>query len=71
MNGVIPSTLHQCYKFYTNGVKMVIGDLKPLIEAESQFTNAKVYIDSDVSFKVLLMKYHTMGDSKSKKDENV
>ena len=41
MNGVIPFTLHQCFKFYANGVKTVIGDLKPFTEAELYFADAK------------------------------
>ena len=28
-NGVIPSTLHQCFKFYKRGVKKVEVDTKP------------------------------------------
>ena len=40
-NGVIPSTLHQCFKFYRGGVKKVVADTKPFTEVESYFADAK------------------------------
>ncbi|KAB2615234.1 hypothetical protein D8674_021822 [Pyrus ussuriensis x Pyrus communis] len=39
-NGVVPSTLHQCLKFYREGVKVIQGDTKPFTEAESHFADA-------------------------------
>ena len=48
-NGVIPSTLHQCFKFNKGGVKIVVGDLKPFTEAESYFADAKFYTDTGSS----------------------
>ncbi|KAB2604851.1 hypothetical protein D8674_037138 [Pyrus ussuriensis x Pyrus communis] len=47
-NGVVPSTLHQCLKFYREGVKVIQGDTKPFTEAESHFADAKFYMDEDV-----------------------
>ncbi|XP_057775222.1 uncharacterized protein LOC130994205 [Salvia miltiorrhiza] len=45
-NGVIPSTLHQCFKYYQNGVvRKVVGDHKPFTEAESHFADAKFYLE--------------------------
>ena len=40
-NGVIPSTLHQCFKFYRGWVKKVAADTKPFTEVESYFADAK------------------------------
>ena len=46
-NDVVPSTLHQCFKFYHGGVKTVIGDTKPFTEAESYFADSKFYSDEE------------------------
>ncbi|KAM2657977.1 hypothetical protein EV1_013288 [Malus domestica] len=46
-NGVVPSTLHQCLKFYRERVKVIYGDTKPFTEAESHFAVAKFYMDED------------------------
>ncbi|KAM1292030.1 hypothetical protein ACFX13_019381 [Malus domestica] len=35
-NGVVVSTLHQCLKFYREGVKVIQGDTKPFIKVKSQ-----------------------------------
>ncbi|KAM1094242.1 hypothetical protein ACFX2B_009148 [Malus domestica] len=47
-NGVVPSTLHQCLKFYLEGAKVIQGDTKPFTEAESHFANAKFYMDEEI-----------------------
>ncbi|KAM1084838.1 hypothetical protein TB2_022687 [Malus domestica] len=47
-NGVVPSTFHQCLKFYRKRVKVIYGDTKPFTEAESHFTDAKFYMDEDM-----------------------
>ncbi|KAL0413497.1 UNVERIFIED_CONTAM: hypothetical protein Sradi_1551400 [Sesamum radiatum] len=45
-NAVVPSTWHQCFKYYCNGVvKKVLGDSRPFTEAEAHFTDAKYYIE--------------------------
>ncbi|KAL0287171.1 UNVERIFIED_CONTAM: hypothetical protein Sangu_2704100 [Sesamum angustifolium] len=45
-NAVVPSTWHQCFKYYRNGiVKKVLGDNKPFTEVESHFADAKYYIE--------------------------
>ena len=46
-NGVVPSSLHQCFKFYSGGVKTVVGDTKPFTEAESYFADSKFYSDEE------------------------
>ena len=47
-NGVIPWTLHQCFKFYRGGVKKVEADTKPFAKVESYFVDAKFYTEKDV-----------------------
>lgn len=55
-NGVVPSTLHQCVKFYSSGVKTIQWDTKPFTEAELYFTDAKFYIDEDMVSEALPIK---------------
>ena len=52
-NGVIPLTLHQCFKFYRGGVKKVETDTNPFTEVESYFADAKFYTENDVILEVL------------------
>ncbi|KAM1624624.1 hypothetical protein ACFX2K_022786 [Malus domestica] len=46
-NGVMPSTLYQCLKYYLEGVKVIQGDTKPFIEAKSHFADVKFYMDEE------------------------
>ncbi|XP_049370599.1 uncharacterized protein LOC125835509 [Solanum verrucosum] len=44
-NTIIPSTYHQCLKYYDDGVaKRIIADDNPFTEAEAHFVNAKFYL---------------------------
>ncbi|KAH0636782.1 hypothetical protein KY285_036491 [Solanum tuberosum] len=44
-NKVIPSTYHQCLKYYEDGVaKRIIVDDNPFTEAEAHFADAKFYL---------------------------
>ncbi|KAL0294847.1 UNVERIFIED_CONTAM: hypothetical protein Sradi_6864900 [Sesamum radiatum] len=53
-NGVVPSTLHQCFKYIKNGqIIKVDADMKPFIEAELYFADAKLYLDPDNMQEVL------------------
>ncbi|KAL0409614.1 UNVERIFIED_CONTAM: Transposon Tf2-12 polyprotein [Sesamum radiatum] len=53
-NGVVPSTLHQCFKYIKNGeIVKVDADMKPFTEAESYFADAKLYLDPDNMQEVL------------------
>ncbi|KAL0361042.1 UNVERIFIED_CONTAM: hypothetical protein Sradi_3788700 [Sesamum radiatum] len=53
-NGVVPSTLHQCFKYIKNGeIIKVDADMKPFTEAESYFADAKLYLDPDNMQEVL------------------
>ncbi|RVW52984.1 hypothetical protein CK203_072696 [Vitis vinifera] len=65
-NGLIPSTLHQHFKFYIGGVKKVEADTKPFIEVESYFADAKFYIENDAMKEVLLAIIPSIGKAKLK-----
>ncbi|KAA0050566.1 uncharacterized protein E5676_scaffold945G00230 [Cucumis melo var. makuwa] len=52
-NGVVMSTLHQCFKFYQDGVKKVDVDSNPFSEVESHFADAKFYLKNDNSPEVV------------------
>ncbi|KAM2634119.1 hypothetical protein EV1_024635 [Malus domestica] len=68
-NGVVPSTLHQCLKFYREGVKVIYGDTKPFTEAESHFTDAKFYMDEDMVLEALPKEIKSTGKATPKKQE--
>ncbi|KAM1621914.1 hypothetical protein ACFXTN_018694 [Malus domestica] len=68
-NGVVPSTLHQCLRFYRKEVKVIQGDTKPLTEANSHFADAKFYIDEDMVFKALPKEIKSTGKATPKKQE--
>ena len=52
-NGVVPSTLHQCFKYcYGKQVKGVTADLQPFTVAKSHFADAKFYLDCDTTYDV-------------------
>ena len=58
-NGVVTSTLHQCFKFYKQDIRKVDVDTNPFSEAESLVVDAKFYIRNDdvsevISTKVLM-----------------
>ncbi|KAM2613715.1 hypothetical protein TB2_028422 [Malus domestica] len=66
-NGVVPSTLHQCLKFYREGVKVIYGDTKPFTEAESHFADAKFYMDEDMVPEALPKEIKSTGEATPKK----
>ena len=46
--GVMPSTYHQCFKYFQDGkVKKIVADHKPFSVAESHFADAKFYLEDD------------------------
>ncbi|PIN06300.1 hypothetical protein CDL12_21148 [Handroanthus impetiginosus] len=56
-NEVIPSTLHQCFKYVKDGVIMKVdADTKPFTDAESYFADAKLYFGPDSVKEVLSLK---------------
>ncbi|KAK4388225.1 hypothetical protein Sango_2429100 [Sesamum angolense] len=53
-NGVIPSILHQCFKYIKNKELVKIdADMNPFTEAESYFADAKLYLYPDNMQEVL------------------
>ncbi|KAM1937053.1 hypothetical protein ACFX15_014253 [Malus domestica] len=69
-NGVIPSTLHQCLKFYREGVKVIYGDTKLFTEAESHFADAKFYMDEDMEWQVVPKKQEEEAMPSSSKNDD-
>ncbi|XP_050945125.1 uncharacterized protein LOC127150667 [Cucumis melo] len=56
-NGVVTSTLHQCFKFYQDIVKKVEVDYNLFSEAESHFADAKFYWKNDNSPEVVSIEF--------------
>ncbi|KAA0042178.1 gypsy-like retrotransposase [Cucumis melo var. makuwa] len=52
-NGVVTSILHQCFKFYQDGVNKVEVDSNPFSEVESHFADAKFYLKNDSSLEAV------------------
>ena len=52
-NRVVTSTLHQCFKFYQDGVKKVEVDSNPFSEAKSHFAYAKFCPKNDIILEAL------------------
>ncbi|CAL8988476.1 unnamed protein product [Prunus brigantina] len=69
-NGIVPSTLHQCFKFYRGGVKKILGDVKPFTEAESYFADAKFYMDEDMVSEVIPVEVHSTGKAMPRREEH-
>ncbi|KAA0025450.1 ty3-gypsy retrotransposon protein [Cucumis melo var. makuwa] len=46
-NGIVTSMLHQCFKFYKQGIRKVDADSRPFTKAESHFVDAKFYTKSE------------------------
>ena len=65
-NEVIPSTLHQCFKFYGRGVKKVEANTKPFTKVESYFADAKFYTKNNVIQEVLYAIIPSIGKAKLK-----
>ncbi|KAM2838647.1 hypothetical protein COP1_030341 [Malus domestica] len=68
-NGVVPSTLHQCLKFYQERVKVIYGDTKPFTKAESHFADAKFYMNEDTVPETLPREIKSMSKATPKKQE--
>ena len=59
-NGIVLSTLHQCFKYLQSGIKKVNADLKPFAEIEAHFADANVYVEDDISSEVLPVEIPSM-----------
>ncbi|KAM1718120.1 hypothetical protein ACFX11_025873 [Malus domestica] len=69
-NGVVLSTLHQCLKFYREGVEVIYGDTKPFTEAESHFADAKFYMDEDMEWQAMPKKQERDAMPSSSKNDD-
>ncbi|TYK06432.1 uncharacterized protein E5676_scaffold163G001350 [Cucumis melo var. makuwa] len=68
-NGIVTSTLHQCFKFYKQGIRKVDADSRPFTKAESHFADAKFYTKSeDVSEIISTEVLVTKGTFKNEKE---
>ena len=68
-NVIIPSTFHQCFKFYRKGIKKVKVNAKSFIKVESYFANTKFYTENKVIQEVLLLTILSIGKDKLKKEK--
>ncbi|KAM1241318.1 hypothetical protein ACFX2J_046528 [Malus domestica] len=66
-NGGVSSTLHQCLKFYQEGVKVTQGNTKPFTKAESHFLDTKFYMDEEVVLEDLPKEIKSTGKAAPKK----
>ncbi|KAM2671459.1 hypothetical protein EV1_007266 [Malus domestica] len=66
---MVTSTLHQCLKFYREGVKVIQGDTKPFIEVKSHFADAKFYMDEDIVPEALPKEINPTGKAAPKNKE--
>ncbi|XP_070018032.1 uncharacterized protein [Nicotiana sylvestris] len=66
-NKVVPSTYHQCLKYYEGEVeKKIVADDEPFTEAESHFADAKFYLKNRI-----VKEIKDDGGMKSKNDEPI
>ena len=66
-NGIVLSTLHQCFKYLQSGIKKVNADLKPFTKTEAHFANAKFYVEDDIPNKVLPVEISYMESKQGEK----
>ncbi|XP_070006858.1 uncharacterized protein [Nicotiana sylvestris] len=66
-NKVVPSTYHQCLKYYKGGVeKTVVADAEPFTEAKSHFADVKFYLKNRI-----VKELKVDDGTKSKNDEPI
>ena len=59
-NGIVSSTLHQCFKFLQSGIKKVNADLKTFVETESHFADSNFYVEDDIPSEILPIEISSM-----------
>ena len=69
-NGIVPSTLHQCFKYLQSGIKKVNADLKPFAETEAHFADAKFYVEDDIPNEVLPVEIPSRESKQSEKEHD-
>ena len=67
-NGIVPSNLHQCFKYLQSGIKKVNADLKPFVETEAHFADAKFYVKDDIPNEVLPVEIPSMESKQGEKE---
>ena len=66
----MPSTLHQCFKYLQSGIKQVNADLKPFVETEAHFADAKFYVEDDIPNEVLPVEIPSIESKQGEKDHD-
>ena len=66
-NGIVLSTLHQCFKFLQSGIRKFNADLKSFAEIEAHFADAKFYVEDDIPNEVLSIKIPSMESKQGEK----
>ena len=67
-NGIVPLTLHQCFKYLQSGIKKVNADLKPFAKTEAHFANAKFYVEDEIPNEVLPVEILFMESKQGEKE---
>ena len=67
-NGIVPSTLHQCFKYLQSGIKKVNADLKPFAATEAHFVDAKFYVEDDIPNEDLPVEISSMESKQGEKE---
>jgi len=66
----VASTLHQCLKYYCDGVKKINGDVKPFVKIESHFADAR-FFEERAPFKEAMLACISSTGKRSDKDTYV
>ena len=69
-NGVVPSTIHQCLKYYRGTKKKIIGDVRPFTEAESHFADTKFFKEAGMTSEMMPSTIPSTGKRPYKKSQS-
>ena len=67
-NGIVPSTLHQCFKYLQSGIKKVNANLKPFAATKAHFADAKFYVKDDIPNEDLPVEILSMESKQGEKE---
>ena len=67
-NGIVPSTLHQCFKYLQSGIKKVNANLKPFAATKAHFADAKFYVEDDIPNEVLPVEIPSIESKQGEKE---
>ena len=65
---IVPSTLHQCFKYLQSGIKKVNANLKPFAETKAHFVDAKFEVEDDIPSEVLPVEIPSMESKQGEKE---